>query len=668
MVAIKVNEDLQKERGKGNFNLEELTNLLDGGAEKTEQRRELVEFFVKDPDFKDKIPVEYLSYTDRYREAVRKSCLMFYKIKDYQEKKKSGSSVELYQALLGGMLGSAVIKDGTPFALHYVMFLPTLMGQGTVEQQAYWIGKAWNCQILGTYAQTELGHGTYIRGLETTSHYDPDNEEFILHSPTLTSYKWWPGGLGHSANYAIVLAQLHTKGECHGIHAFIVQLRDEETHMPLPGIKIGEIGCKLGMNGVNQGYLGFDKVRVPRQNMLMKNAKVLKDGTYVKSPSDKLTYGTMIFVRVAVVRGIAATYLSKAVTIATRYSCVRRQSEIRPGEGEPIIIEYRTQQYKLFPWIAASIAMNIASTWIWDMYNSVTSELEQGDLDRLPELHAISCVLKALCTSDAARGIEECRKATGGHGYMTCSAFPAAYGMTTAAETYEGENTVLYLQTSRYLMKAWHNVQNGQSMSPTVKYLERHSERKLPWTNDLPSLVSAYYQTATGLIRDVTEKVDKRVAKGHIPEDVWNYYSNMLVLAAEAHGRAFLVQRFCDILSNKEISPSLRNVLGALCELYAVYWLLKNLGHFLVHSNIRVPDVESIMDWQDSLLQEIRPNAVSLVDAFDIADEILDSPLGAWDGNVYERLFNEAQRSPLNSMPVDESFEKYLKPFLRSNL
>lgn len=74
------------------------------------------------------------------------------------------------------------------------MFIPTIMGQGTIEQQAEWIQKAWCLDIIGTYAQTELGHGTFIRGLETTCTYDPKTEEFVLNSPTLTSYKWWPGG------------------------------------------------------------------------------------------------------------------------------------------------------------------------------------------------------------------------------------------------------------------------------------------------------------------------------------------------------------------------------------------------------------------------------------------------------------------------------------------
>lgn len=135
--------------------------------------------------------------------------------------------------------------------------------------------------------------------------------------------------VAHTANYCVVVAQLYTKGQCHGIFPFIVQLRDEETHMPMPGIKIGEIGAKLGMNAVNNGFLGFERVRIPRQNMLMKNAKVLEDGTFIKAPSSVLTYGTMMFVRVVIVRDMSQ-FLAKAATIAIRYSAVRRQSQINP--------------------------------------------------------------------------------------------------------------------------------------------------------------------------------------------------------------------------------------------------------------------------------------------------------------------------------------------------
>lgn len=135
--------------------------------------------------------------------------------------------------------------------------------------------------------------------------------------------------MGLTANYAAVIAQLYTQGKCHGVQSFIVQLRDEETHMPLPGITVGEIGPKLGMNEVNQGFLGMKNVRIPRENMLMRNAQVLEDGTFVKAPVSVLTYGTMVYVRVLIVQDISNS-LAKATTIATRYSVVRRQSPIDP--------------------------------------------------------------------------------------------------------------------------------------------------------------------------------------------------------------------------------------------------------------------------------------------------------------------------------------------------
>lgn len=297
--------------------------------------------------------------------------------------------------------------------------------------------------------------------------------------------------VGHSSNYAVVVAQLYSKGQNHGIHPFIVQLRDEETWVPMKGIKIGEIGPKLGMKAVNNGYLGFENVRIPRKNMLMRNAQVLEDGTFVKSPSSVLTYGTMMFVRVVIIRDMA-NFLSKAVTIATRYSCVRHQSLIDPSKPEVQVIDHVTQQNKIFPNIARTIIFKLTADYIWDMYNSVTSELNDGNLERLPELHAVSCCLKAVCTADAAAGIETLRLACGGHGYMECSNLPNTYGMVTAACTYEGENTVLLLQTARYLLKAWAQALKGASLVPTVAYLRDALVNKRPvWDPSIAGIIRA---------------------------------------------------------------------------------------------------------------------------------------------------------------------------------
>lgn len=72
------------------------------------------------------------------------------------------------------------------------------------------------------------------------------------------------------------MAQLKIKGKSYGMQPFIVQIRDEETHMPMPGVKVGEIGAKLAFNTVNNGFLGFDNVRIPRRHMLMRFSQVSK--------------------------------------------------------------------------------------------------------------------------------------------------------------------------------------------------------------------------------------------------------------------------------------------------------------------------------------------------------------------------------------------------------
>lgn len=656
-----VNPDLARERERCNFDPLEITHILDGGADKTEERRKTEDWFLKDPELQDKVPSEFLSHKQKYEEAVRKACVVFKKLE------QMGGGYESYSQILG-QLGAAVLKDGNPFTLHYVMFVPTILGQGTLEQQAYWIGRAWNKEIIGTYAQTELGHGTFIRGLETTAHYDPKTKEFVLNSPTLTSYKWWPGGLGQTANYAVVVAQLFSKGERQGIQPFIVQLRDEKTHKPLKGIKIGEIGTKLGMNSTNNGYLGFEKVRIPRENMLMKNNQVLEDGTFVKAPSSKLTYGTMMFVRVVIVRD-AAGHLGKAVTIATRYSAIRRQSEMKPGEPEPQIMDYKTQQYKLFPNIAAVYCFRLAANWLWNMYNNVTAELESGDLDRLPELHAIACCMKAVCTAEAAAGIETVRLACGGHGYMTCSNLPLLYGLVTAACTYEGENTVLFLQTARYLVKQYQGARSGSKMTHTVEYLKEIRENpERGWENTIESVLLGFKEVAAGKIKLATENLEKRQRGGVSYEDAWNMTSIELTQAAEAHCRQFLVTKFHEGVEELNVSPAVKTVLRQLVQLYAIYWLLNRVGDFLRFSCLKGAQVSELQQWLESLLADIRPNAVGIVDAFDYCDEVLNSALGAYDGRVYERLFEEAAKSPLNKEPVNSSFHKYLRPFLKSNL
>ena len=118
-----------------------------------------------------------MSASERYEDDIKKATELF-KIS------RSKGTMEATRAMLGAgigtiskplimekyftmilpLTGSGILPDGNPLGLHLVMFTPTIMNQATPDQQAKWLGRAWNLEIIGTYAQTELGHGTFIRG------------------------------------------------------------------------------------------------------------------------------------------------------------------------------------------------------------------------------------------------------------------------------------------------------------------------------------------------------------------------------------------------------------------------------------------------------------------------------------------------------------------------
>uniref|UniRef100_A0A8B9KZ48 Acyl-coenzyme A oxidase n=1 Tax=Astyanax mexicanus TaxID=7994 RepID=A0A8B9KZ48_ASTMX len=644
-----MNPDLRRERENASFNPEILTNILDGSAEKTSRRREIESLVINDPDFQHD-DLNFMSRSDRYDAAVKKSAQMILKLRDYGI--SDPEEIYFYKRVVRNNFHEA-------FGLHYTMFVPTLYTQCTPEQRKKWLPLAETFQAVGTYAQTELGHGTHIRRLETTATYDPSTQEFVLNSPTVTSIKWWPGGLGKTSNHAIVLAQLYTQGKCHGLHAFIVPIRSMETHQPLPGITVGDIGPKFGFDEVDNGYLKLDNVRIPRDNMLMKYAKVEPDGTYVKPPSDKLTYGTMVFIRSMIV-GESAKALAKSSTIAIRYSAVRHQSELRPGEPEPQVLDYQAQQYKLFPLLAAAYAFTFVGQYMSNMYHRITGDINQGDFSELPEVMQDTKRTTFIC-------IEVCRMSCGGHGYSRCSSLPDIYVTFTATCTYEGENTVMMLQTARYLVKSYRQAREGRQLSGIVSYLNEqqrvqpHPVSSRPTVvniNDLSSLVEAYKLRAARLVEMAAKGLQGELQRSKSQEDAWNNCSIELVRASDAHCHYVVVKLFAAKL-NEVSDTAVHSVLNTLALLYALQGVALNSGDFLQAGLLTVPQLAQVTQRIKALLAEIRPNAVALVDAFDYRDEMLNSALGRYDGNVYESMFEWAKRSPLNRTEV-RAYENYM--------
>lgn len=374
-----------------------------------------------------------------------------------------------------------------------------MRGQGTPEQQELFLKKAENYEIIGCYAQTELGHGSNVRGLETTATWNPEDKTFTIHSPHLTASKWWIGSLGRTATHAVVMAQLIIGGKPYGPHPFVVQVRDLKTHAPLENIHVGDIGPKFGYNTMDNGFLLFNKVKVPHISMLARFSMVdPKTNKYVRPSSPALVYGTLTWVRSTIVLQ-AGSVLARGVTIAVRYAAIRRQFEDKDapaGEGENQVLNYSMVQIRLLTLLAATFALHFTGQSMMNMYQSNQEKMlknaqdssskrspgpeeTHSGSDLLADLHATSCGLKSLASTTAAEGLEVCRRACGGHGYSSFSGIGPWYADYLPTTTWEGDNFMITQQVARYVSPPFCFFSSAQILEPELIFLTAPQIRTL---------------------------------------------------------------------------------------------------------------------------------------------------------------------------------------------
>ncbi|KAL1496296.1 hypothetical protein AB1Y20_016258 [Prymnesium parvum] len=607
---------LAAERSRATFPVAELTERLHGGAAALARTRELRALVEQDPAFRRPPPssreqlfAAALCAARRFVSLVREHAL------------DAAAEQTVYEAI------DAVL----PIDVHRSMFLPALEAQTTDEQRAAWLPLARSYAIVGAYAQTELGHGSNVRAIETRATFLPATDELELHTPSLTAAKWWPGGLAFTATHAIVYARLLVRGVDHGVHGVLVQLRSLDDHAPLPGVRLFDIGAKLGFNEIDNGAATFERVRVPRRQLLMRFATLSADGEYTPpAPSHaKLGYLTMLHVRAALVRSCGAC-LARALTIAVRYSAVRTQG----GEAaaEPAVLEYASQRAELLPRLAAAYAMHFGGAAAFGAYEKVRLALAGGSADGLPRLHASLAALKALTTYEVADGVEAARRACGGHGYLLSSGLPALLGRCAAYCTLEGTRDVLEQQAARYLLKQHHSSDPPPPPPPLTAASLSH----------LPALTAAFDAVAAFL----TAAAHRLLATSS-----WNDSLVELGRLSRAHAHATLLSSFAAAVAATP-SPPLHAALHSLCELHALTTLLSHAADFIEAQLLPAALLPAVRARVRALLHAVRPNAVALVEAWDFSDFLLHSTLGASDGRVYERLVEAAKAEPLNHLPA----------------
>lgn len=697
--------DLRRERRGADFDVWDLTTVIYGGQEALERIERQTRLVTSEPRLQAD-DLWWMSRTERYVRACERGELYVKLIREHQIPFE-----ERYPLLL--LLGEDLFV-----LLHEVMFLPTLMNLADDEQQGWWLKKALNYNILGTYAQTELTHGSNVRGIKTTATYDEtlfDDGGWHIHTPSLEAVKWWPGGLAKSCNCCILMARVVIKGKDYGPHPFFFQVRNWETHESLPGIELRDIGAKLGYNGMDNGCMRITSVLLPRRNLLMRYVVVDKDGTYRKVGDEKMLFGTMTYTRLKI-SGMSGFNLAKACTTAVRYSAVRRQFQMQrvvlgsdieqhldadaahsaqaqlnylvkqSKRTEAQVLDYSSQQYLLFPQLALAYAMHFAGQAAGHRYDVAIGQFRSGKFDALNEMHVLTSTLKAVSTVLMADGMETCRKCLGGHGFLNAAGVGPQYLNALPQATYEGDFVVLSIQVGQQLLNAVSAkmLKNRASnpKTPLLEYIYAFDPLKPaspPEVAMLEKLLTDHSFLIQSLklranfvhynaARTFQEAVSETGQAGALALDAVKIdmmqmtYAHAYVLYAE-----FFHTRLLEL---RAAGSKIEQVLRPLFELYCLivmdtsYERGGGFGDFVACGALPASASRLLKKRIKALLKEIRPHAVPLVDGWNIPDFLVNSCLGRYDGRVYESLYESTRYEPLNDTDVSEGYHRHLQYLL----
>lgn len=651
--------DMNAARSQTSISVQTVRNYLYGGQKVWDLRQRLEKILVQEPLF-DKQHRDFLGRTDQY---IRAAAI----INRLTELRRiHGWSQEEYNT------ASSLLSEVVSITLHDVAFQPVFLGQGSPAlMESYW-DLVHEKGIQGCYLQTELGHGTNVARLETTSTYIPETQEFELNSPSLTSTKWWIGALGKSATHGAVQAKLILPdGKDMGPHLFFVQLRSLEDHKPLRGITVGDIGPKAsgGMAAQDQGFARFDHVRIPRTNMFSKFAEVTIDGSYIQPPHAKLSYGGMMYIRATMIPSAGWT-IAKAATVAIRYTTVRRQGELDAKGLERQVLTYPSTYYRLLPILSRAFVFIELGRYTIKALTQMQERLASRDTSLLPEMHALLCGLKVFVTTQGIIDIETARRSMGGHGYSAFAGLGRLYIEYLPSATFEGDNFVLDGQVVRAATKLCKAVLSSTSAvanlplpSAYLRLLSTTSEAPPQVTastwHDVRSVVILLEWRAALMVKNFTQTQ----ASGDVD-------ANVNQRLARAITEAFVAAQVGEMINNLTNLPSEEaRVVGCLYRLYlltsAESALVDLLSVGLIRHTGAGDPTQDLRLAVKALCLEVLPNAIGLTDAFGFSDWSLDSALGVSDGRVYEALWKRVQMEPMNKYEVTPAYAPYIRPMLQ---
>ncbi|MEO5652063.1 MAG: acyl-CoA dehydrogenase [Marmoricola sp.] len=561
-----------------------------------------------------------------------------------------GASVAAFETMAFGDL-SILVKVGVQFGL----FGGAILQLGSKHHHDAYLADLVRGDLLGCFAMTETGHGSNVQALGTVARYDAEAGEFVITTPDNRSRKDYIGNAAAHASMAVVFAQLEIGGASEGVHAFVVPIRDAEGN-PCDGVRITDDGAKIGLNGVDNGRLWFDEVRVPRTSLLNRYADVDEDGTYSSAIEnvDRRFFtmlGTLVQGRVSVAgAGINASKV--ALAVAVKYANLRRQFGSPDDGREVLLLDYGMHQRRLLPLLAKTYALHFAQEILLSELHNVLSTTTAPDRQRRA-LESMAAGIKAVGTWHASQTIQECREACGGAGYLMANRLGSLRADTDVFTTFEGDNHILLQLVAKGLLTDYSSSFGELDQLGMVRFVanlavetvvERTSVHKLlerikdvlpggddRWDQEA-GLLDPEYQLAMlrwreeHMLSGVARRLKRGMDGGMDAVEVFSRVQDHVIAAGRAHVDRVVLEAFVGKAAAMADGEN-KVALNLLVDLHALATIEADRGWWMEHGRLSSTRSKAISREVSSLCRKLRPLAEDLVDSFGVPAEMLHAEI-----------------------------------------
>ncbi|KAF0975399.1 hypothetical protein FDP41_005393 [Naegleria fowleri] len=553
------------------------------------------------------------------------------------------------EGLLARLEGTNLIETSSnvKMGVQLVLFTGSILNLGTKKHHDKYLKRAENLELPGMFAMTEIEHGSNVRQLQTTATFDENTNEFILNTPNKGALKYWLGNAACHGVMATVFARLILKGKDYGVHAFLCPIRDQETGKLMPGVIAGDCGDKIGLHGIDNGFLEFTNVRVPYDNLLDRFGGIdLTTKTYksdFENPDRRFAavLGELITGRVTLIAGSLGARRA-ACMVATRYA--NQRCQFGPGKDLPEqpILDYKSHKTKLMPIIASCYAYEFIKRKVVKKYCRL--HVEKVSDEELHEVHALAAGVKAVMSWDTQENLQTLREMCGGHAYSAYNRLGSVRDDHDVFQTFEGDNTVLIQQLGGYLLKQFGKQFKGDVIADSISYLRKEVGGLLSKRNPVITrfaskkhlrnsdfhLQAFEYRTAK-LLGECAVEINSRKKKQGLFH-AFNESLPKLIRLGRAYVEQVALQDFINEIE-QVTDPELKHILKLCADLFALHTMVKNIGDFLdLIKRNKFSAIQNMVEW---LCEELRVHAVSLVDSFGVPDFLLDAPIAKRDCGNY---------------------------------